>query len=377
MSNKKVINALLTKLYNDPKTGLIGADKLFQKAKQLYGSITLKQVRDWYKDNIQRFGYKSHQYDQFKIVSHNPNSWQIDLAFVREGLQRSPVGSSIPSKILFTAININSRIGYARLLPNKNADSVLKALKDLISIHPVDVLTSDNGKEFLNRTIQRFVKDKKIEHFNNEAGDHATLGKIERFNRTIKQRLMRIRAGVPLTQTLLNNLIANYNDTEHSAIKATPNEMQGGVDERAIEHNQDLAQKLIRDFSQGDTVRYRLKKTQFGKETFTWSETVYEVVDIDGYRVEIRSKNGHTLYKSPNELKKVNATPTDAVIESNQIWEAEKILEHKKLRNGKFKYLVKWKGYPIDEATWENQDNLRLINKNQMSTLEKKYFNST
>lgn len=43
------------------------------------------------------------------------------------------------------------------------------------------------------------------------------------------------------------------------------------------------------------------------------------------------------------------------------------------MKNGKNRYLVKWKGF--DETTWEPQDNLRLINKNKMSTAEEIYFN--
>lgn len=41
------------------------------------------------------------------------------------------------------------------------------------------------------------------------------------------------------------------------------------------------------------------------------------------------------------------------------------------MRNGKLRYLVKWKDYV--EPSCESQDNLRLINKNEMSTLEKEY----
>lgn len=87
---------------------------------------------------------------------------------------------------MLNAININSRIGYAQLIADKKATTVLKALKDFIKSHKVEIITSDNGKEFLNGSVQTFLKEKEIEHFNNEAGDHNTMGKIERFNRTLK-----------------------------------------------------------------------------------------------------------------------------------------------------------------------------------------------
>ncbi|POM70445.1 Chromodomain containing hypothetical protein [Phytophthora palmivora] len=128
---------------------------------------------------------------------------------------------------------------------------------------------------------------------------------------------------------------------------------------------------LAAPLSEGRTGIYRLKSKPFAKESAKWSTLVYEVVGLDGYRIQIRSKNGHTLYKFPNDIKRVNFAVTNTDADPGQIFEAEEILKHKKLRNGKYKYLVKWKGY--EESSWEPQDNLRLINKNIMSTLEQAY----
>ena len=356
---------IIASVYNTPRTGFVGPKKLYEKVRLIDSSIKLKDVSDWFSSQIelQRFGDNKKKLDRFKIASNNPNSWQIDLAFIR-------------NKSVFTAVNINSRIGFAKLIPDKKATSVLKALKELTETHKVEVLTSDNGKEFLNATIHKFTKSSNIEHFNNEAGDHSTMGKIERFNRTLKQRLMRVGTSIPLTQRLLMTLIGNYNDTEHSAIDATPNEMKGRVDERALRHNQELTPEVGHAYSIGDKVLYRLPKKTFGKEAAKWSKTIYEIVGMDGYRIEIKSSNNHRLYVPHNDIRFVNAeAPTKAPIEDNQLWEVEKLLEHKKLPNGKTKYLVKWKGY--DEATWEPQENLRLINKSAMSQVERKYWSKT
>jgi hypothetical protein len=42
---------LLSKLFNDPKTGFVGADKLLRRAKQYNPKITLAQVKEFLKDN--------------------------------------------------------------------------------------------------------------------------------------------------------------------------------------------------------------------------------------------------------------------------------------------------------------------------------------
>lgn len=353
------MDKLLEQLYYDPETGFISANALHKKAKEFDPSITLKQVNDWYKTklDIQQHVQQKDSYDDFRITSNNPNSWQMDLAFW-EG------------KAILTAININSRLGFAKLLKNKRADTVLTGIKELVNEQKVDVLTTDNGKEFLNRKASTYLKSQKITHFNNEPGDHATMGKIERFNRTIKMRLIRMKQ--PITEKLIIAVIKNYNSTWHSSIKTTPNQAIGKVMVGDLDHNRELAERMENELSVGASVLYRLDKGVFDKENARWSKTVYSIVGIDGYRVQIRSKNNHTLYKAPNDLKMVKQEPTTAPINNGDIVEAEKILEHKKMRNGKNRYLVKW--LPPHEPSWEPQDNLRLINKNAMSTLEKNYF---
>lgn len=350
---------LLKQLYNDPKTGFVNAKQLYERSKTQDPSIRLKDVKEWYANqmDIQRLKEQRSSLPLFKIASHNPNSWQADLTF-------------LDKKTIFAAININSRIGYAMLLKDKKASTVLTAIKTLCKKYKVEIITTDNGSEFMNQSAQNFFKGKSIDHYNNEPGDHSTMGKIERFNRTLKQRLMRM--DTVLTNKLLNDTIVNYNETYHSAIRATPNEMKGKVIHDEIEHNQKLDMTLSNELTVGDRVLYRLAKKTFAKESVRWSKTVYTIVGFDGYRVQIRSKNNHTLYKPYNDIKTVQAEATDAPIENNQIWEVERILEHRSLKNGKNQYLIKWKEYT--EPTWESQDNLRLINKNKQSALEKQYF---
>ncbi|GMF34548.1 unnamed protein product [Phytophthora lilii] len=352
------MDELLSKLYHDPKTGYVGANALYQKAKKINKSIRLKDVKEWYANqtDIQRYNAKAAEFDDFKITSTNPNSWQADLAFLK-------------GNVILTAININSRVGFAKIIADKRWSSVSKGIKSL-ELLKVDILTTDNGSEFMNRHAQAYFKRKSITHYNNEPGDHGTMGKIERFNRTLKSRLMKIKQ--PLTNKLLSDVIDNYNNTMHTSIKMTPNEASGQIIESELSHNNKAMDNLENRLEIGESVLYRLKKKQFEKESARWSKAIYEVVGIDGYRVQIRSKNGHTLYKSPNDIKLVNDTPTDAKLEKNQVFEAEKILDHKRTRTGKYKYLIKWVGH--GDPTWEIQDNLQLVNKSKRSTLEVEYW---
>ncbi|GMF43432.1 unnamed protein product [Phytophthora lilii] len=168
---------------------------LYQKAKELDFKITHKIVKDWYasQTDIQRFQEQKKRFDGFKIASHNPNSWQMDLTFWKK-------------RPIFSAININSRLGYANLLSDKTAPAVLAALKAFVHLHKVDILTRDNGGEFMNSQAQAFYKSKKIEHYNNDPGDHGTMGRTERFNRTLKQKLTKM-SPKRITQKLIADVI--------------------------------------------------------------------------------------------------------------------------------------------------------------------------
>ena len=51
---------------------------------------------------------------------------------------------------------------------------------------------------------------------------------------------------------------------------------------------------------------------------------MYEIIGMDGYKVEIRSQSGQILYKSPNDLKIVEAQLTNESVDKIQIYEVEK-----------------------------------------------------
>ncbi|GMF09595.1 unnamed protein product [Phytophthora lilii] len=125
------------------KNGFIGTQALYQKAKELDPKITIKIVKEWYANqtDIQRFQDQKKRVGGFKIASHNPNSCQF--------------------------------------LSNKTAATVLAALKAFVHLHTANILTSDNGSEFMNSQAQVFFRTKRIEHYNNEPGDHETMITVE------------------------------------------------------------------------------------------------------------------------------------------------------------------------------------------------------
>jgi len=62
-------------------------------------------------------------------------------------------------------------------------------------------------------------------------------------------------------------------------------------------------------------------------------------------------------YKSQVEGQR-KEMPQPVVIEGEEEWEVEKIINKRKIR-GRDKYLVRWKGCMVEENTWESKENLR------------------
>jgi hypothetical protein len=49
--------------------------------------------------------------------------------------------------------------------------------------------------------------------------------------------------------------------------------------------------------------------------------------------------------------------PPPELLEDKEVYEVETIVKHRKTKNG-IQYFIRWKGYPIAEASWEPEENM-------------------
>jgi len=111
-------------------------------------------------------------------------------------------------------------------------------------------------------------------------------------------------------------------------------QMKGRRSEKLIEHFVDPYK--VKGIISSNAIELELSK----------SIRIYPVVNIS--RVQ--------LYKPQVEGQK-KTPPKPVIIEGEEEFEIEKILNKRMIR-GKEKFLVRWKGYTVEEDTWENRENL-------------------
>jgi len=144
--------------------------------------------------------------------------WQADL-IVMEKYGRVNKGF----KYILTMIGCLSGYAYVRPLKTKSAQEVLSALKIFINqnLHP-KMLQTDQGKEFFNALVKKFLSSFGICHFHNFSEKKACV--IERFNRTLMMRPSKIFSLRKSFRyyNVLDEVVKAYNNTVHSATKQCP-----------------------------------------------------------------------------------------------------------------------------------------------------------
>jgi hypothetical protein len=143
--------------------------------------------------------------------------------------------------IVLTIININTRKAYVYACSTKTAKEMHRCLKHFLEKQRdsdgtlrVHSITTDNGKEFLNKMVLKLFKDKDVEHYINFAGDHRTMGMIERFNRTIKLTLKKYMTHIGTKEWLHIIPSKIHNTSHHSSIGMAPNDVTPEIEQQLI-----------------------------------------------------------------------------------------------------------------------------------------------
>lgn len=318
--SQKIYEKLFKAYYDPTHPGSLGGLTRLARATK----VPLKLVRQWAQTQL---GYTLHKpvRRNFKrshvIVRAIDEQWSADLVDLQK-LSKYNKGM----KYLLTIVDVFSKYGFAYPLKSKSGPTLTEAFKTIFtkSKRKPLRLQTDKGTEFLNSTLQRFLKQQNVQHFVTQSETKAQT--VERFNKTLKDRMFRaFTIGNTLNYlTLLPSLLKGYNASTHRTIGMAPKDVNLKTQEfvwkkafrQAWLKNKRTGLRRFK-FKVGDKVRISKARRTFKKGYLPgWTEEVfiirqlvkqsppaYKIEEYDGTMVK------GTFYE--HELQHVNVTDDD------------------------------------------------------------------
>lgn len=361
---------VLEEVYTDPKRpGSYGsAGKLLKSLPRngLY-HVTLKKVKDFLKkkDTYTKYRPARKKFSRNQIIATCiDEQWQGDLAEVGN-LARANDGV----RYLLILIDVVSKHAWVEPLKNKTGPTVKLALEKIFgeSGRKPAKLQTDDGKEFLNRDVQGFLKSKGVNFFTVKSDKKAAVA--ERMVKTLKEKLWRYMHEKSTDRYIdvLQDLVSSYNKTYHSSLKMAPSEVNTGNEGMVLRNlygkewmktSEGLVEKPKAKV--GDLVRVSEVKGVFEKGyTGNWTPEIFVIH-------EVRVCVPHVLYK----LKDWNSELIEGSFYDHEIqvvdkdmngfWKVEKILRSRRYR-GRKQHLVKWQGFPSSMNSWVDAHGIKSV----------------
>lgn len=277
---------------------LMSLDKMLKLARKRGIEVTRAELQQHIKNNrvaqitkpVRLNEQKQKVFDHIVAPNRELGHFQVDLLDMSKWAKHNK-----GHHFALVLIDINSRFGLVKPLKNKTAGEVWAAFKQLLDgglmKHKVLSVTSDNGSEF-EGAFRKGLADLGIKQTMNQAGDHYTMGMVERFNRTLRGRFVKhwIKNKDFDWIGVLSEVVRDYNQSEHRGIKAVPEEVWLETVEVPVRlrNPQHLAE--------GTLVRRLINKSIFDKgETSRWSHSVYVVDGKVGQKYWLKTKEGERL----------------------------------------------------------------------------------
>ena len=241
-----------------------------------------------------------HHFSRSKVVVGGIDvQWQADLADVSR-LASKKYGI----KYLLTSIDVFSKFAWVEPLTSKTGMSLVAAFKNIFrrSNRKPFVLQTDQGKEFVNATLQQFLKTQGIDYFTTY-NEEIKASIVEQFNRTLKSKMWKYftKQNKTVFLDVLQDLLWSYNHSYHRSLKMQPVEVNQ-QNQEDVWHNLYGNLPLIfkrPKFRVGDCVRIsKLRKTFKKGYLPNWSEelfTIYKVLRTIPVCYVIRDEMNVTL----------------------------------------------------------------------------------
>ena len=290
-------DVLLNELYYKQKN-YDGVVELTRKARLLNKDIKKEDVKAWL--NKQETHQQTTAKDVGKkkqflpIYSNDHFSFQIDLTFLPKYQAKND-----KYYVLFTAININTRYAYCYWSRDKNTDTIIGMLKAFLdNALEIHTISCDFGSEFIAKDVKLWFEENEIEVYYIKDEGHSKLGIINRFHRTLKEKLNKsfIATGSVRWIDSIDEIIKNYNNTINRGIGFTPREASKSLVESYLINKAKDKTNLINnkfetendDIIVGNKCRVLNTSAIFDKMKIKYSD-VYTIIKVEKNTVDIEN----------------------------------------------------------------------------------------
>ena len=375
------ITRKLEKLYYDD--GFVFArDKLFEVVKEKKLNIT--------RDEMDRWLRKQYIHQLTKPLPNSTKgtrSLNANKPFNVMAMDLSSLGDFI----FLVLIDVFTRIAYVEIVENKNAKTVKQGIAKILKKLPKKPKTilSDNGGEFKNSILTKFMKNQEIRQIYSIASNPQSNSVVERFNGSFKRWLRKMgMLSDDIDQKTVNKIVNNYNNSNHETIGMTPLEAlkegsHATVKQNLFKNRTFNLQGGKDDLRKGDIVRRALAKDKIQKFPINWSMELYKIVAVNRPRepskpIAYRLKNLDTEqvlkgFYGRSLLQKITGVENEDLVSVK--FKVDRILDRFKRGNQHF-LKVKWTGYSVSESTIEPENNIKAdLTKKQFTDLMKDYKN--
>ena len=209
--------------------------------------------------------------------------WQIDL------IDLSNIRNKFYSQnysFALTCIDCFSRYAWVEPMKNKTAEESKNALERILAKgRKPAIIYSDGGNEFKG-VFEKYLKEKQIILLINQNAPHIKAAIVERFNRTIKQKMWRVFTylGKKQYSNILQKLVQSYNNSFHRSIGTAPSKVTK-ANEQSVHNYQygdlnSLDNFIEFEYKVGDYVRVLHDKDKEFEKGYVqkWSSEICVVV---------------------------------------------------------------------------------------------------
>lgn len=366
------MNSAIERTYYNPSSsgGLGGKRRLINQLRERGIRIPADDINAWLKSQIP---YTVHKDIRKNFKRNRVVLTRINETFFTDLVDMQQFASENDGyKYIITIIDGFSKFAWARALRSKSYKEVIGAFSAVFKQRQPENVSSDAGSEFNNKYFKTFLKERDI-NFYVMRDSRTKCPVIERFNRTIKERMFRFftKQGNHRYIDILDDLLVGYNNSVHRTIRMKPidvvpaNEKQLFFNTYGVQSIHDIYKenKVPRN-DPGENVRVQKELLPFRKGYLPkWSEEIFTInrsyakPNAPTYSLKDKLDRDIVGQFYPEEIQTVE-NPSDS------FYRIDKILKTKGTGSNK-KHLIRWLGYSPEFDSWIfDKDIKKFVNVN-------------